>query len=113
MLELTRGRDEERGLRSAEDEGDVPSAVVAAIVRELDGLSVPARRLAEAGAVAGDPFELDLALAAAGIEGSRTPWTRSMSSPPVIWCDRRGPRAGSTFVIRWSVTRCTSPARPG
>ena len=45
-----------------------PSAVVAAIVRELDGLSVPARRLAEAGAVAGRPFELDLALAAAGLE---------------------------------------------
>ena len=67
MLELTRGRDKERGLRSAEDEGDVPSAVVAAIVRELDGLSVPGRRLAEAGAVAGDPFELDLALAAAGL----------------------------------------------
>jgi predicted ATPase len=68
MLELTRGLgDRERGLLSAEDEGDVPSAVVAAIVRELDGLSAPARRLAEAGAVAGDPFELDLALAAAGL----------------------------------------------
>jgi ATP/maltotriose-dependent transcriptional regulator MalT len=67
MLELTRGRDKERGLRNAEDEGDVPSAVVAAIVRELEGLSVPGRRLAEAGAVAGDPFELDLALDAAGL----------------------------------------------
>jgi ATP/maltotriose-dependent transcriptional regulator MalT len=63
MLELTRGRSDRE--RSADDEGDVPSAVVAAIVRELDGLSAPARRLAEAGAVAGDPFELDLALAAA------------------------------------------------
>ena len=63
----SRAGDEKRGPRSAEDEGDVPSAVVAAIVRELDGLSVPARRLAEAGAVAGDPFELDLALAAAGL----------------------------------------------
>ena len=112
MLELTRGPDKRRGLRSAEDEGDVPSAVVAAIVRELDGLSTPGRRLAEAGAVAGDPFELDLALAAAGW-GSRAPWTRSMSSPRGIWCDRRGRRAGSTFGIRWSATRCTSPARPG
>jgi len=69
MLELARGLgDDKHGLRSAEDDGDVPSAVVAAIVRELDGLSVPARRLAEAGAVAGDPFELDVALAAAGLE---------------------------------------------
>ena len=74
MLELTRGRgDEKHGSRSAEDEGDVPSAVVAAIVRELDGLSVPARRLAEAGAVAGDPFELDLALATAGVGGAGRP----------------------------------------
>jgi ATP/maltotriose-dependent transcriptional regulator MalT len=66
MLELTRGRSDRES--SADDEGDVPSAVVAAIVRELDGLSGPARRLAEAGAVAGDPFELDLALGAAGLE---------------------------------------------
>jgi DNA-binding CsgD family transcriptional regulator/tetratricopeptide (TPR) repeat protein len=44
-----------------EADPDIPPAVVGAIIRELDHLSVPARSLAEAAAVAGDPFELDLA----------------------------------------------------
>ncbi len=39
----------------------VPEAISAAIIGELDALSTTARRLAEAAAVAGDPFELDLA----------------------------------------------------
>jgi DNA-binding NarL/FixJ family response regulator/tetratricopeptide (TPR) repeat protein len=45
----------------------VPVAVAAAIVRELDGVSAAARALASAAAVAGDPFELDLAVAIAGL----------------------------------------------
>jgi DNA-binding NarL/FixJ family response regulator len=45
----------------------VPAAISAAIVAELDALAAPPRRLAEAAAVAGDPFELDLAVAAAGM----------------------------------------------
>lgn len=66
MLQLARGS-------SGENEGsrrgtEVPPAVVAAIMAELDGLTGRARRFAEAAAVAGDPFELDLAVAAAGIE---------------------------------------------
>ena len=68
MLELARARVDGRG-RSipAAGDGDVPSGVLAAMIGELDALSVPARRLAEAGAVAGDPFELDLAMTTAGI----------------------------------------------
>jgi DNA-binding CsgD family transcriptional regulator len=40
---------------------DVPSAVAATIRSELGAASAAARELAEAGAVAGDPFEIDLA----------------------------------------------------
>lgn len=43
----------------------VPEAISAAIIGELDALSATARRLAEAAAVAGDPFELDLAASTA------------------------------------------------
>lgn len=45
----------------------VPTAVVAAIIGELDGLSATARRFAEAASVAGDPFELDLAAQAGDV----------------------------------------------
>jgi ATP/maltotriose-dependent transcriptional regulator MalT len=44
-------------------DGDVPTAVRATIAREVDGLEPPVRRFVEASAVAGDPFELDLAVA--------------------------------------------------
>jgi len=46
----------------------VPAGIVAAIVGELASLPPAAREFAEAAAVAGDPFELDLALAAGGID---------------------------------------------
>ncbi len=45
--------------------GGVPAAVASATVEELEALSPPGRGLAEAAAVAGDPFELDLTAAAA------------------------------------------------
>jgi DNA-binding CsgD family transcriptional regulator len=48
----------------------VPDAIAAAIVGELDALRPEPRRLAEAAAVAGDPFELDLAVATAGMAES-------------------------------------------
>jgi DNA-binding CsgD family transcriptional regulator len=48
----------------------VTDAIAQAIVGELDALSTPGRRLAEAAAVAGDPFELDLAAATAGLSES-------------------------------------------
>jgi DNA-binding CsgD family transcriptional regulator len=43
----------------------IPAAVVGATAEELDSLSSRGRGLAEAAAVAGDPFELDLAAASA------------------------------------------------
>jgi ATP/maltotriose-dependent transcriptional regulator MalT len=48
--------------------GAVPSAVQAALAAELDSLPAPARALLEGAAVAGDPFEVDLAAASAGID---------------------------------------------
>ena len=45
----------------------VPAAVSVAIARELEGLSPEVRALVEAAAVAGDPFEVDLAVATAAM----------------------------------------------
>ncbi|HEX2127157.1 MAG TPA: AAA family ATPase [Thermoleophilaceae bacterium] len=45
--------------------GDVPAVVGATIAREVDALEPAVRRFVEAAAVAGDPFELDLAVAVA------------------------------------------------
>jgi DNA-binding NarL/FixJ family response regulator len=67
MLELARMRAAGGDGMSVAGDVDVPSAVVAAIAGELERLSAPARRLAEVGAVAGDPFELDLAVAAGAL----------------------------------------------
>jgi DNA-binding CsgD family transcriptional regulator len=66
LLELARmGGDGERRL-DADDGGDgVPGAVAASTAGELEGLSAPGRGLAQAAAVAGDPFEVDLAAATA------------------------------------------------
>jgi DNA-binding CsgD family transcriptional regulator len=56
-------------LRDArDDEGGVPPAVAGAIAAELAPLSTGSRSLLDAAAVAGDPFELDLAAAIAGLE---------------------------------------------
>ena len=46
----------------------VPPRVQGALMRELAALSPPARKVLEGGAVAGDPFEPELAAAAAGVE---------------------------------------------
>jgi DNA-binding NarL/FixJ family response regulator len=68
LLELARIHGEGRhGSSSLDDDLDVPSAVMAAIGGELDRLSAPARCMAEAGAVVGDPFDLDLAVATASL----------------------------------------------
>jgi DNA-binding CsgD family transcriptional regulator len=45
----------------------VPPLVAAALAEELAALPAPARAVLEAAAVAGDPFEIDLAVAAAGV----------------------------------------------
>jgi DNA-binding CsgD family transcriptional regulator/tetratricopeptide (TPR) repeat protein len=60
LLELARmGADKHTA--SLEDDIEVPVAVATAIRDELDSLSTSARLLAESAAVAGDPFDLDLA----------------------------------------------------
>jgi DNA-binding NarL/FixJ family response regulator/tetratricopeptide (TPR) repeat protein len=51
---------------------DVPSAVAAALTEELGLLSEPARLVLEGAAVAGDPFEPELAAAAAGTSEAST-----------------------------------------
>jgi ATP/maltotriose-dependent transcriptional regulator MalT len=50
----------------------VPSPVAAALAEELVSLSTPARRVLEGAAVAGDPFEPELAAAAAGTSDAST-----------------------------------------
>ena len=65
LLELARlgGGSEPR--LGAEGGVGVPAAIAAATAGELDALSASGRGLAEAAAVAGDPFELDLTVATA------------------------------------------------
>ena len=68
LLELARmGSDSALQLDDTGEDVGVPAAVAAATLEELDNLSAPARRLAEAAAVAGEPFELDLTVAIAGM----------------------------------------------
>ena len=51
-------------------ETGVPAAVAGAIAGELDSLSDESRALLNAAAVAGEPFEVDLAAAIAGLQGA-------------------------------------------
>jgi ATP/maltotriose-dependent transcriptional regulator MalT len=53
--------------RGAADEAGVPPAVASAIAGELESLSAPSQALLDAAAVAGEPFEPDLAAAIAGL----------------------------------------------
>ena len=46
----------------------VPRSVAAALVGELEALTVPARALLDAGAIAGDPFDPELAYEIAGLD---------------------------------------------
>jgi AAA ATPase domain len=66
LLELAR---EGRVLpASGRPDGDVPAAVLAAIHREIAALPFDARLLAQGGAVAGEPFDLDAAAIATGLD---------------------------------------------
>ena len=67
LLQLARVGDGNRAGPRAEG-GKVPRAVVAAIGQELAALPPAARAFAEAAAVAGDPFELDVALPTADLD---------------------------------------------
>lgn len=66
LLELARGGRVPRHARPAD--GDVPPAVQAAINQEIAALSPEARLLAQGGAVVGDPFLLDTATVASGLD---------------------------------------------
>jgi ATP/maltotriose-dependent transcriptional regulator MalT len=66
LLQLARVPGDGRA-RAREEGAHVPPAVVSAIVQELATLSPAARAFAEAAAVVGDPFELDLATLTAGV----------------------------------------------
>lgn len=71
LLELALMSGDSNGASATRGSDGVPEAISAAIIGELDALSTTARRLAEAAAVAGDPFELDLAASAAGMADSQ------------------------------------------
>jgi DNA-binding NarL/FixJ family response regulator len=72
LLQLARARVHGAGVRvRTADDGDIaPPAVAAAIAQELAGLSAGARSFAEAAAVVGDPFDLDVAALAADVTES-------------------------------------------
>jgi DNA-binding CsgD family transcriptional regulator len=55
-------------LARAREGEEVPSGITAAVAAELRGLPPAAHGLVEGGAIAGDPFDLDLAIAIAGLE---------------------------------------------
>ena len=93
---------------AAADEVGVPAAVVASLADELTSLSVTERMLLEAAAVAGEPFEPDLAATIAELSDCRGAQRRSMPCSRVISCARRRYRAGSSFAIRWCGGRSTS-----
>jgi ATP/maltotriose-dependent transcriptional regulator MalT len=68
LLQLARDRERTPSATAgAQANGGVPAAVAASIAAELDALSPVSRELAQGAAVAGDPFELDLAVAIAGV----------------------------------------------
>ena len=70
LQQLARRAEEARtdpGRHSARTPGDVPAAVLAAIESELARLSQDERRLLDGGAVAGEPFDVDLAATAADL----------------------------------------------
>ena len=93
----------------ASGDGTVPPAVAAALAAELGGLGADARRLLDAAAVVGDPFELDLAAAVAELGDALPPWT---TSSPARSSGPAEPRGASRSATRWSATRSTR-RRPG
>ncbi|HEY7073737.1 MAG TPA: AAA family ATPase [Solirubrobacteraceae bacterium] len=68
LLELARSAGGRAPPAPAPREAGVPPAVAAALGAEIDALGPPGRLLAQGAAVAGDPVELELAVAAAGLD---------------------------------------------
>ena len=68
LEQLARAGASGAGARDGSRDGEVPPAVIAALRSELSALSAVERELLGGGAVAGEPFEIDLAAAAAGLD---------------------------------------------
>ena len=95
------------------DEG-VPRAVLAALRGELEALDEGERALLGGGAVAGEPFEIDLAAAAAGIDREQAPWWRWTRCSPATWFARPTLRCASASATRSCAGPPTRPrARAG
>ncbi len=71
LLQLALMSGDGEGPSASRGNDGVPEAISAAIIGELDAFSTTARRLAEAAAIAGDPFELDLAATAGCMSDSQ------------------------------------------
>ncbi len=80
---------------------ELPASLVAAVALEVRALDVEARALLEGAAVAGEPFDPELAAAAAALAAQPRwrPWTAW--SPPT-WSARARTAARSRSAIRWS-----------
>ena len=90
---------------------EVPRAVAAALAGELAQLSGDARVVLAGAAVAGDPFEPELAAAAAGVERRASRSTRSTSCCAATSSARPTSRAASASATRSCAARSTR-ARP-
>ena len=68
LLQLARARRRGDGRTAPDGTGDIPGPVRTAIAAELTDLAPDVRAFAQAVAVAGDPFDLDLGVAAAAVD---------------------------------------------
>ena len=88
----------------------VPAAVSArSLAEELESLSPAARAMLDAAAVAGEPFEPDLAAAIAELSGGRRARRARRPAGPATWSARPRSRAASSSATRWCAARSTSP----
>ena len=97
------------GAHGGADRGGIPAAVAASLAEELAALSADERALLSGAAIAGDPFEPDLA-AAVGELSLGGDWTRSTCCWRAICCVRRPFRAAFAFATRSCGARSTSGA---
>ena len=98
---------------AASGDGTVPPAVAAALAAELGGLGADARRLLDAAAVVGDPFDVDLAAEVAELGDGRGRSRRSTTSSFAASSGRAALHGGSRSGTRWCGTRSTRRPRAG
>jgi hypothetical protein len=110
LEQLARARDNPSGGAELTTDGSIPPAVAAALAGELAALTPETRSLLDAAAVAGDPFDLDLAAAVAELRSRCARWTSCWPAP---WPGRRERRAGSRSATPSCDTPCTWRSRSG